>query len=223
MRIDPPDPCREADQLETKLAALADKLKVGDVTPKRYARARQDLLARLGRAKIAPRLDPNEAVIAEHHWVEGHPRIPDSVLKETAQIAGSLYATDRRLFLWRFQDQAVPGAALLDGAEETLEDRWYRDVESLAPGRSWRWGEVMAGALIAIVALVLAGHLRMTAYFLFGIGLFGVLHGLLFPTRWVAVISRAQAGEPWAVWAARTKSGRALLREVEARTRSERK
>jgi hypothetical protein len=177
----------------------------------------------LGRAKFGPRLEPNEAVVAEHHWVEGHHRIPDSVLKETAQIAGSLYATDRRLFLWRFQDQSVPGAALIEGAEETLEERRYSNVESLTPGRKWRWGEVMAGAVIAIVALVLAGHLRMTAYFLAGIGLFAILHGLCFPTRWVAVISRAPGEEPWAVWAARTKSGRALLREVETRTRSERK
>ena len=209
--------------MDAKLAALAERLKVGDVTPKRYAKARQDLLARLGRAKLAPRLEANETVLVEHHWVEGHSKIPDSVLKETAQIAGSLYATDRRLFLWRFQDRGVPGAALLEGAEETLDERWYRDVESLGPGRQWRWGEVAAGAVIAAVALLLAGHLRMTTYFLLGIGLFGVLHGLLFPTRWVAVASRTPGEAPWAVWAARTKSGRELLREVEARTRSERR
>jgi hypothetical protein len=223
MRIDPPDPSPEVEDLKAGLAALAEKLKVGDVTPKRYAKARQDQLARLGRAKIAPRLTANEAVIAEHHWVEGHSKIPDSVLKETAQIAGSLYATDRRLFLWRFQDQGVPGAAFLEGAEEILEERWYGDVESLEPGRAWRWGEVTAGAVIAVVALVLAGHLRITTYFLLAIGLFGVLHGLLSPTRWVAVASRTPGEKPWAVWAARTKSGRELLREVEARTRSERR
>ena len=211
MKIDPPDPSPEAEELENKLTVLAGKLKVGDVTPKRYAKVRQDLLARLGRAKIAPRLETNEAVIAEHHWVEGHPRIPDSVLKETAQIAGSLYATDRRLFLWRFQDQGVPDAALVEGAKETLEERRYGDVESLSSARSWRWGEVAVGAVIVIVALALAGHLRMTTYFLLGIGFFGVLHGLLFPTRWVSVNSRTQGEEPWAVWAARTKSGRVLL------------
>ena len=222
MRIELPETQPEVEALRDKLASLARRFELGDVTPKRYARGRQDLLACLGRAKIATVREAGETILAEHHWVEGHARIPDSVLRETAQVAGSLYATDRRLFRWRFQDQSAPSAALVDGVEETFEDRWYKDVASMDVRRLYRWGEALAGAGIGAAALLLGRHLGLTGYVLAGVGLFGILHALLMPTRWIAVTSRREGEEPWAVYAARTKSGRALLEEVERRTRSER-
>ena len=222
MRISPPGEHPEVVAIQDRLTALGRLLSVGDLTPKRYAKERQDSLARLGRAMIVPSFERGESILAEHHWVEGHPRIPDSVLRETAQIASSLYATDRRLFRWRFQDRGVPTASFLEGVEEGLEDRRYSDVAAVHVRRARRWGEALTGAVIAGVGVLLAAHLRMTAYVLAAVGLFGVLHGILLPTRWVEITSREEGEAPWPVLAASAKSARALLAEVERRTRSER-
>jgi hypothetical protein len=50
-----------------------------------------------------------------------------------------------------------------------------------------------------------------------GVGAFGILHGVAVPTRTVALEMRTPGEEPWIVWAARTRSGRALVLAVTSR------
>jgi hypothetical protein len=217
MRIEARPAAPAAAAILAEIDALGRAFVTGDVRPKPYARRRQDLLAALGRSKIAPALEPGESVAAEHHWVEGHARLPVSPFREMAQVACSLYATDRRLFRWRFQDQGRPDAALRDDCEERLEYQWYEDLADIRARACPRWGEAATGAVIVAVAWLASGHLSVTGPFLGAVGLFGLVHAVTMPTRTVVLEARQPDEEPWSVWAARTKSGRALLAHVAAR------
>lgn len=211
----PPDDVRRVDE-EPALSALAARFALGDLNPKRYARLRQQALAALGRRKIAPLLAPGETFLAEHHWVEGHTRLPDAAFAETGQTAGSLYATDRRLFCWRFHDCPSPSASPPPDIEETLEFRWYAEIAGVERCRSFRWGEAVTGLIIAMLAGFLSTRLGVTGPLLLAVGVFGVVHAMMVPTRYVTVVfNGSDAG--WPVWAAATESGRAVLREVSGR------
>lgn len=203
-------------QPDRELTRLDGRFALGDLTPKRYARLRQHALAELGRRKIAPWLGPGEAVVAEHHWVEGHARLPDSPFAETGQIAGSLFATDRRLFRWRFHDGGSPSASSGVDVAETVEFLWYAEINGLQRQSSFRLGEAVTGSIIAVFAWLMYARLAVTGPVLLAVGVFGIVHAMIVPTRYVTVVvDGADAG--WPVWAARTRSGRAVLGEVARR------
>jgi len=201
---------------EPGLAALAERFAVGDLNPKRYARLRQDALAALGRRKIAPLLLPGETILAEHHWVEGHARLPEAPFAETGQAAGTLYASDRRLFRWRFHDCPSPSASPPPDIEETLEFRWYAEIAGVERRRSFRWGEAVAGLAIAGFAWLLLARLGVTGPFLLAVGVFGTVHAMMVPTRYATVVFDG-SDDGWPVWAGATDSGRAVLGEVSRR------
>ena len=204
---------------EAALADLAARFALGDLNPKRYARLRQHALAALGRSKVSRSLMPGETIVAEHHWVEGQTELPESPFAETGQTAGSLYATDRRLFRWRFHDCASPSAPSPPDVEETLECRWYAEITGVESRASFRWGEAVTGLTISVVAGLLSARLGVTGPLLLAIGVFGIVHAMMVPTRYVmVVIDGADVG--WPVWAARTRSGRAVLGEVATRLAS---
>jgi len=211
----PRDGVRRVDE-EPVLSALAERFALGDLNPKRYARLRQQALAALGRRKIAPLLTPGEAFLAEHHWVEGHTRLPDAPFAETGQTAGSLYATDRRLFRWRFHDCPSPSVSPPPEIEETLGFRWYAEIVGVERRRSFRWGEAITGLTIAIVAGLLFARLGVTGPLLLAVGVFGVAHAMMVPTRYATVVFDGD-DDGWPVWAAATESGRAVLGEVSRR------
>ena len=211
----PRDDGRRVDE-EPVLSALAERFALGDLNPKRYARLRQQALAALGRRKIAPLLTPGEAFLAEHHWVEGHTRLPDAPFAETGQTAGSLYVTDRRLFRWRFHDCPSPSASPPPDVEETLEFRWYAEISGVERRRSFRWGEAITGLIIAVLAGFLSARLGVTGPLLLAVGVFGVVHAMMMPTRCVTVVFDGN-DDGWPVWAAATESGRAVLGEVSGR------
>jgi len=201
---------------DAALVMLAERFALGDLNPKRYAQLRQQALAALGRRKIAPSLMPGETILSEHHWIEGHSRLPDAPFAETGQTAGSVYATDRRLFRWRFHDAGSPSAVPPADARETLEFVRYSEIAGVERRKSFRWGEATTGFVIAAVAGLMYNRLGVTGPLLLAVGGFGVAHALLAPTRYVAVmIAGSEAG--WPVWAARTRSGRAVLGEVARR------
>ncbi|MCX6543300.1 MAG: hypothetical protein NTV05_02675 [Acidobacteria bacterium] len=201
---------------DAALSGLAARFALGDLSPKRYARQRQQALAELGRRKIAPTLMPGETIIAEHHWVEGHARLPESPFAETGQIAGSLYATERRLFRWRFHDGASPSGRARSDVQETLESQWYAEIAGVERRVSFRWGEALTGMAISVVAWLLSARLGVTGPLLLAVGVFGIVHAMLVPTRYVVVLIDG-AGAGWPVWAARTGSGRTVLGEVSKR------
>ena len=215
MRIDPQG-SREIERIREGLRALDDGLERGDLPAKRYARARQALLAELGRAKIAPLLDPGEEVRSEHHWTRGLAALPQSPLKDEAQVAESLYATDRRLFLWCFEDKPNPRSAPLEGFLESLEGLPIAQIEAVKRRLEFRWGEALAGAAIAAVALLGWSHLAVTGWALLALGGAAALHALLWPTRRVTV--EARGGEVrWEILAAGKRSGRDLLAHLDER------
>ena len=201
---------------EAALAVLAERFALGDLNPKRYARLRQQVLAALGRSKIAPSLDPGETIAAEHHWTESHERLPDAPFAETGQTAGSLYATDRRLFRWRFHDGGLPSASPQGGVEETIESLWYAEIAGMERRSSFRWGEAITGLVIAAVAGLMYARLGVTGPMLLAVGVFGIIHAVVVPTRYVTVVVDG-SDTGWPVWAARTKSGQAVLGEVAKR------
>jgi hypothetical protein len=219
MTSDPGGHDRPGPDDDAVLVMLAERFSLGDLNPKRYARLRQQALAALGRRKIAPSLVPSERIAAEHHWVEGHARLPDAPFAETGQTAGSLYATDRRVFRWRFHDAGSPSVTPPADAVETLEFVWYRDIGGVEQRRSFRWGEATTGLVIAAVAGLMYDRLGVTGPLLLAVGGFGIVHALLAPTRYVVVMV-AGTDSGWPVWAARTKSGRAVLDEIARRSAS---
>jgi hypothetical protein len=200
----------EIGRIRDGLRTLDEGLTKGDLSARRYGKARQTLLAQLGRAKIAPLLEPGEEVLREHHWTRGLEEVPVSPLKDQARVAESLYATDRRLFLWRFEDKPDPRAAALEGFEESLQALPIAQIEAVRRRLEFRWGEALAGAAIAAVSLLGWRHLAVTGWALLALGSAAVLHALLRPGRRVTV--EAGGGDVrWEVLAPARKSGRDLL------------
>lgn len=211
MKIDLPSGDPAVQGWRRRLDALDLGLRTGDVPAKKYPRLRQEALAELGKALIAPHLEPGEQWAGEHHWVLGHLNLPLSALKETALRAESLYLTDRRLFRWRFQDRTVPEAGGLDDWEETLEVRRLSELAGVRRRYAWRWGEAAAGAAILGLALLLWDHLQITGWALALLGAAAAVHGLAIPSRWAEIVPRNPREPGWPVRAAGKKSGRRLL------------
>jgi hypothetical protein len=207
-------------RLQSALEDLGDAMVCGDLRPGHYVRRRQDLVAELGRSRVGCWLEPGEAIVAEHHWVEPTVTLSASALNEPVQLARSAYATSRRVFRWRFREVVQPGMPARE-TDESLEYERYAAIAAFADECVTRWGEVAVGAAIALVALLLRGHLQLsiTGPVLLGVGIFGVIHGLLCPTRYTTITPSDSAQPKWEIWAADTKSGRRLLEEVRCRVR----
>jgi hypothetical protein len=203
-------------RLQSALADLAGAMVRGDLRPGHYARRRQDLVAKLGRGRVRCCLEPGEAIVAEHHWVEPTVTMSASVLNEPVQLAGSAYATSRRVFRWRFREVVGRSGMPASEVDESLEHEWYCAIAAVTDQRVMRWGEVAVGAAIALIALVLREHLQLsvTGPVLIGVGIFGVIHGLFCPTRRTTLSPLDPAQPNWEIWAPDTKTGRRLLEEV---------
>ena len=215
MRSEGPGSAERREEADRKLGELGRRHRLGDLSAKRYERLRHEVLVALARDLIAPHLEPGETILFEHHWYEGHETAPVSVLRESAQVAESLFATDRRLIRWRCADRPSPDALSDPAFEETLEARTFEALSGLERRLRVRWGEALAGALVATAAAVFWGHLQVTAPFMLGLGVLALLHGLFWPTRTVAVSSRAPGEAAWGIGAPRRKSGRDLVAFLE--------
>ena len=211
MRIEGPEDGPHREETDRKLEELGRRHRLGDLSAKKHERLRHEAYTDLARRLIAPHLEPGETLLLEHHWYAGHETAPVSVLRESAQAAESLFATDRRLFRWRYADKPSPDALSDPALRETLEFRRFGELSGLERRLKVRWGEALAGALIAAAAAVLWGHLQVTAPFMLGLGVLGMLHGLLWPTRAVLVTHRDPGEVSWSVGAAGKKSGREMV------------
>lgn len=205
----------DLDRLRGEIRSLAEKHARGDIRDKEFEPVLAERTVALYRALVERRMDPGERILAEHHVVFSHTRLTESMLKEPEQTAVSLFATDRRL--WRVRAPLRAGLPPLnghgDGAE--LDSVAYDRIDSLESRRDVRAGEVAVGLGIVVFAFVFRSWLSVTGALLVLLGALGVLHGLLFPTRWVEVQTRGTASaEPMAVHALRKKSARALLQVV---------
>ncbi|MGE5346891.1 MAG: hypothetical protein ACM3JH_13135 [Acidithiobacillales bacterium] len=164
----------------------------------------------LYRAAARGRLDPGESLIAEHHAVLGHLQL-SGLLREPDQEAISLFATDRRLIRVRslLPGDRPPTCDERDGT--VIEELPLEAIEGLVVRHQVRSAEAVAGIATAALALLFESWLLVTGTLLAAVGVLGVLHALLLPTRWVEIRAPARlAPEPWRILASRRRSAREL-------------
>jgi hypothetical protein len=85
--------------------------------------------------------------------------------------------------------------------------------------RQIRIEEMGMGAAIAGLAALFYSSLSISGPFLVGLGILGVLHGLLLPTRWVQVETIDPESEPILIHALRKKSARRMVKFLREKMR----
>ncbi|MBI4916703.1 MAG: hypothetical protein HY825_12720 [Acidobacteria bacterium] len=205
--------------LRAELRRLVEKQARGDIGRRDFDRQLAEGGVALVRALVSERLGDGERIVAEHHAVLGHLRLASSVLAEPEQEAISLFLTGRRLL--RLRCRIIPGRPPTgDDRDGTVIDEVpIATITALGTRRRVRIGEVAAGAVITALALVFKPWLLITGTLLAGLGIAGMLHGLLLPTRWVEIQGPDRgADDVFRVHAMGRKSGRALLARLRAAT-----
>jgi hypothetical protein len=205
----------EADELRRELRDLLEKRGRGDVPARTFERRLTEMSVALSLAVARERLEPGEAILADHHVVHSHLKLTNSVLREPEQSTVSCFATERRLI--RVRGTMQPGRPVTcDEADGTVvDDLTYTRIARVVPHRQVRWGEAAAGVVVAAMAFLLRDVLTVTGPLLAILGGAGVLHGLLMPTRWLELIARdVQPKPPFEIHAVLRKSARILLATV---------
>lgn len=208
----------DADTLRAEIRTLVVGRRRGDIPERGFERRLTEKMLDLCRAVVRSVLAPDEPMRLEHHVVHAHLRLSQSVLKEPEQHAVSLFLTPRRLL--RLRTVVSPGRpATCDERDGTvIDDLPLERVANLRVHRQVRWGEAAAGAVIAAVGAVGRPWLAATGPILVVLGIAGIIHGLLLPTRWCEVETHGAAiEEPVRIFALGRRSGRALVRALRAR------
>lgn len=203
------------DGLRSEISGLADRRARGDLTEKAFRKRALELSVALARMQ-ARGAAPGEPLVAEHHVVHSHFRLTESLMREPEQTTVSYFATEHRLV--RVRGTLVTGRAQSpdDPASTTVGCVAYDQVRSIERCVQWRWGEVGMGVVIVMAALLFRGLLAVTGPVLVLLGVAGVLHGLLMPTRWVEIVVDEPALSPLAVHGVWRRSGRRLLAVVKS-------
>jgi hypothetical protein len=209
------DACRKT------LRELHEGFRRGDIPKKRFERQRENAIVDLYRALAGTRLAREEEILEEHHVVRAHLKLTQSVLREQDEEAISLFLTPHRLIHVRAvfgANQLITGDAR-DGTK--VEAFALGDVSRLVPRKEIRSGEAIAGAVICVVAFLFRRLLLVTGTLLLILGLLGIVHGLLLPTRWIeAEIDGLAEDDKIRIYGVRKKSARRLLRVLRGRYRS---
>ncbi len=208
----------EIDALRSEIQDLHRRHERGDIPSRRFEQAVAERSLDLYRVVVRARLEEGESVLAEHHVVHSHLRLSQSILKEADQQAVSLFGTDRRLF--RIRSVLSPGRPVTcDSRDETvLDEVSYSSITGIRAQREIRVGEIAAGVAICMFAWAFRSWLEVTSGFMLGLGVLGILHALLLPTRWMEVETLgATRSEPIKIHAVRKKSARGLLRLLRER------
>jgi len=201
------------EELRKDVAALWEKKTRGDVSERTFEKQSEQRVLDLCRALVRRRLGQGESIQFEHHAVRAHTKIAGSVLRESEQEFISLLATERRLF--RLRALLTPDQPLLflDHDEDAVEELPYTSASGVIVRTQRRKGQIIAGLVIAGVAILAHSWLQITGTALFLLGIAGALHGLLVPTRWAEVLQHPPAATPpFQIWAVRKKSARQLLK-----------
>ena len=167
----------------------------------------------LSPSPIRHRIGEGESLQFEHHAVRAHTKIAGSVLRESEQEFISLLATEYRLF--RLRTLLTPDRPLLflDGDKDAVDELAYESASGVTVRTQRRKGQIIAGLVIAGVAVLAHSWLQITGTALFLLGIAGALHGLLVPTRWAEVLQpEPTVSPPFQIWALRKKSARQLLK-----------
>lgn len=210
----------DLDALRTKVRQLFVKREQGDLNEKAFQRLLTHHSIELYRALVLRRMAKDEEIQREHHTIRAHFKFTQSVLKEPEQEAISTFATDRRLYqvCSRVIPKQPPTADARDGT--TVSELRYENMGSIQMHRQVRWGEVGVGAVISAVAILFAPWLEVTSHVMLGLGVLGVLHALLLPTRWIEIRAADPVSqrEPIFIYNVRKKSARSVVEFVREKT-----
>jgi hypothetical protein len=211
----------DLNELRRKIAELYPKRDRGDLKERDFQAHVANKTVDLYRAIIKERLAEGETIECEHHTIWTHFRLMSSVLREPAQQATSLFLTDRSLY--RLQSTIMPDRpTTADSGDQTGVEVFGLDsIHALKKRRQIRIGEVLLGIAFFAIAVVFRDLLTITAPFLGGLGILGVLHGLLRPTRWLEVelVNGSRPAEPILIQAVRKASAKKLARRLQERLR----
>ena len=211
----------DLNELRQEIAGLYPKRDRGDLRERDFQAQVADKTVALYRALIKERMAEGETIECEHHTILTHFRLMQSILREPAQQATSLFLTDRRLY--RIQATIMPDRPpTADGRDQTVVEVFELDrIHALKKRLKIRLGEVLLGAAFGAIAVVFHSWLTITAPFLGGLGILGVLHGLLRPTRWIEVefVNGSRTSEPILIYAVWKDSAKELARRLQKRLR----
>ena len=202
---------KTVNDVRDELRDLGERRQRGDVTEKRFRRKLMDLSVELARAEARAELPADEPIAAEHHIVHSHFKLTESLLKEPEQATVSLFATAHRLIRVRGTLALAAGILSKESVKTVVDSLDYGRVTNIESKLEWRWGEVGTGLVIVLLALLLRGILAVTGPVLVLLGIAGMLHGLLLPTRWVEVASDEEAEPRFVVHGVWRKSARRVL------------
>ncbi len=207
----------EADELRQEIRDLFERRARGDVRDKDFRRRLAEKSIALSRLVASARLQPYEKILAEHHLEHSHFKLNQSVLDEPEQATASFFASERRLI--RVRGTVLPGRPIsCDEADQTVVDELaYEHMQQAVIRRQIRWGEISVGCMITLMALLMGHTLAVTGPLLVVLGLAGILHGLLLPTRWIEILARdVEPVPPFQIHGVRRKGARRILALVRA-------
>lgn len=212
----------EPDSLRREIRELYDQKARGDLPDRRFQPRLAEKSVALARMVASAKAETDEKLVAEHHVLYSHFKVTESLLREPEQITASFFAFDRRLVRVRSVLSSTRPVSC-DVADETeVDDVPYQGIERIVRRTQLRLGEATAGASIAVLAFLFRQTLAVTGPALLVVGIAGVVHGLLFPTRWVEIVAKgAVFRSPLEIHAVHKRSARALLSAVRERMRNQ--
>ncbi len=201
------------EELRKDIATLWEKRARGDVSERAFAKESERRVLELCRALVRHRIGEGESIRFEHHAVRAHTKIAGSVLRESEQEFISLLATERRLFRLRALHTPDQPLLFLDGDKDAVDELAYASASGVRVRTQRRKGQILAGRSLRVLPSSAHSWLQITGTALFLLGIAGVLHALLVPTRWAEVLQPPPAASPpFQIWAMRKKSARQLLK-----------
>jgi hypothetical protein len=212
----------EANELRQEIRDLFERRVRGDVRDKDFHRCLAEKSVALSRVVASGRLLPDEKILAEHHLEHSHFKLNQSLLDEPEQATVSFFATERRLI--RVCGIVVPHRPVsCDEADHTVvDDLAYAHMRRALIRKEIRWGEAGMGCAILLTALLLGRVLAVTGPLLVLLGFAGIVHGLLFPTRWIEIVARdSEPVPPFQIHGVRRKGARRILAIVRGAMTSE--
>jgi hypothetical protein len=212
----------DVNELRMKIAQLYPKRDIGDLTEKNFQKKLAEQTVGLYRAVIKRRVAEDETIECEHHSIWTHFRLMQSILREPAQQAISLFLTNKRLF--RIQSTLMPDhPPTADKRDNTIIDEISLDrVRALKKRYQIRTGEILLGAIFCVFSYVFFELLSITGPILFGFGVLGMLHGLVLPTKWIEVqtVDASPEADPFLIYALRKKSAKEMVRRLQEKLRA---
>ncbi len=212
----------DINELRMKIAQLYPKRDIGDLTEKNFQKKLAEQTVGLYRAVIKRRVAEGETIECEHHSIWTHFRLMQSILREPAQQAISLFLTNKRLF--RIQSTLMPDQPpTADNRDNTIIDEISLDrVRALKKRYQIRTGEILLGAIFCAVSYVFFDLLSITGPILFGFGVLGMLHGLILPTKWTEIqtVDASPEADPFLIYALRKKSAKEMVRRLQEKLRA---